>query len=192
LRILLVSGSNRERSLTRIALKTVEARLHMLATDMTHIPIEVDFLDLFEHPLPLFNDTAGQYQIPEVIDLKIRFQRADAIMIGTPDYHSSISGVLKNSLDFLSSEEFRKKPVAILAACGGGKGGVAPLQTLRMILRALYANCIPQQVVVDSSLFKGDTCLDRGILYRIDEMCKELIDLTNIFVTAKSQTQTAG
>lgn len=60
-----------------------------------------------------------------------------------------MSGALKNALDFLSSEQFASKPVAIFACAGGGKGGINALANMRIVARGVYANVIPNQLVLD-------------------------------------------
>jgi NAD(P)H-dependent FMN reductase len=77
---------------------------------------------------------------------------ADGFVWGTPVYHSSFSGVLKNTLDHLSSRQFRHKPVALVSN-GGGQGGVQPCDQLRIIARSLSAVVIPTQVVTTDSDF---------------------------------------
>lgn len=70
-------------------------------------------------------------------------RRANAVVIGSPGYHGSISGLVKNALDYvedLSGDErvyFAGMPVGIVATGTGWQGVVATLQTLRQVTHAL-------------------------------------------------------
>ena len=87
-RALVVSGSANAQSATLAVMKITAERLAKSGA-------RVDFLDLAATPLPIFNpDTA--YVRPDYADLKQRVEAADALVLGTPDYHGSISSVLKN------------------------------------------------------------------------------------------------
>ena len=72
---------------------------------------------LFEHLgiLPLFNPDLDDMHIAEVKLLRDAVQQADGLMIASPEYAHGISGVMKNALDWLVSDEnFPGKPVLLL------------------------------------------------------------------------------
>src|SRR5699024_12018319 len=84
---------------------------------------------------------------------------ADAIMIGTPNYHTSYSGILKNALDHLSINEFEMKPVGLFCNSGGMRNS-DPLTQLRMVMRGVHAMVIPTQVsTCDSDFVKNNAGL---------------------------------
>jgi FMN reductase len=70
-------------------------------------------------------------------------RRADALVIGSPGYHGSISGLVKNVLDYL--EELRNdprpyvdgRPVGCITTAFGWQGAVNSLTALRQIVHAL-------------------------------------------------------
>lgn len=80
--------------------------------------------------IPLYDgDLEREHGIPEpVVTLKDRIVRADGLLVVTPEYNSSIPGVLKNAIDWLSRPAsdiprvFGDKPVAIMGATPGGAG----------------------------------------------------------------------
>jgi chromate reductase len=80
--------------------------------------------------IPLYDgDLEREHGIPEpVATLKERIAGADGLLVVTPEYNSSIPGVLKNAIDWLSrpasdiSRVFGDKPVAIMGATPGGAG----------------------------------------------------------------------
>src|SRR5215475_6578084 len=91
LNVLAVVGSLNRSSSTRAVIKVIADQLQAAGT-------RVDLLDLLQEPLPLFNpDSAHTHaSFPE---LKQRVEQADVYLLGTPDYHGSISSALKNFLD---------------------------------------------------------------------------------------------
>lgn len=68
--------------------------------------------------------------------------------MGTPEYHGSFSGVLKNALDLMGFEEFEGKMIGLVGVSGGKMGALNALSGLRNIGRALHAWVIPEQVAI--------------------------------------------
>ncbi|MXX88081.1 MAG: NAD(P)H-dependent oxidoreductase [Boseongicola sp. SB0677_bin_26] len=89
--------------------------------------------------MPLYNgDVEVAEGIPEAATrIKRQIEAADAVAIATPEYNQSISGVLKNALDWVSRGEgnpWRDKPVAIMSATAGRAGGARAQYALRLAL----------------------------------------------------------
>ena len=105
--IILVVGSLHEKSVTRVA-------INHLADNLSAAGCEVNTLDFIEDPLPLFNpDTVWEQDYYS--SLKKQILKADVIVLGTPDYHGSISSILKNFLDHFW-KEFAGKLFATIVA----------------------------------------------------------------------------
>lgn len=107
--MLVINGTPRKHGRTRIAASYISALYH------------TDLIDLSEFILPIFNGEAEQSELLQVQELKQRVTKADAIVLISPEYHSGMSGALKNALDYLSSEQFKYKPVALLAVAEAEK-----------------------------------------------------------------------
>ncbi|MFC3883884.1 NADPH-dependent FMN reductase [Bacillus songklensis] len=134
----------------------------------------VEFIDLSALILPLFNGGETQAKLMSVRVLREAVEEADGIILASPEYHSGMSGALKNALDFLSCQHFQHKPVALIAVAGGGKGGINALNNMRVVARGLYANVIPKQVVLDPICFteNGELTAEAGKL--VDDVLMEL------------------
>lgn len=96
----------------------------------------VDWADV---DLPLYNgDLEEASGLPEgVLALKTQITDADAVLIATPEYNQSFSGVLKNALDWVSRGEGKPwidKPVAIISAAAGRAGGARAQYALRLAM----------------------------------------------------------
>jgi NAD(P)H-dependent FMN reductase len=135
LRILAVTGSLHRKSVTRTVLAHVTTRLQAAGC-------RVDGLDFETEPLPLFNpDTV--WTSPAYLALKPRVEQADVLLLGTPDYHGSISSTLKNFLDHFW-KEFAGKLFATVVA--SHEKGLTVTDQLRTVARQCYAWSLPYGV----------------------------------------------
>ena len=112
LNILAVVGSLNHASVTRTVLTHVADRLRARGG-------AVDVLDFLTDPLPLFNpDSAHDHS--GFASLQARVERADVFLLGTPDYHGSISSALKNFLDHFWQEFAGKLFASVVASYDKG------------------------------------------------------------------------
>jgi chromate reductase len=131
LRIFAFAGSLRRYSYNR---GLIEA-----AAELAPDTLEFDIFDL--NPLPLYNADVEAQGTPEAVQaFKEKMLQADALLIATPEYNYSITGVLKNAIDWASRRMSPSmppplfgKPAAIMGA-GGRFGTVRAQQHLRYIL----------------------------------------------------------
>src|SRR5258706_3101645 len=135
LNVLVVVGSLHNESVTRAILDHAAERLR--ADDCV-----VDVLDLGKEPLPLYNPDTAEDQ-PGFAALQARVDRADVFLLGTPDYHGSISSTLKNFLDHFW-HEFAGKLFATLVA--SHEKGLTVTDQLRTVARQCYAWTLPYGV----------------------------------------------
>ena len=98
-------------------------------------------LDLAELDLPIMEERLHQRDDPPpgLVRFSEAIASADAVVIVSPEYNGSMPGVLKNALDYIYGEWFRK-PVGIVTVSAGGYGGVQlhnHLQLLFLRVKAL-------------------------------------------------------
>ena len=135
LQVLAVAGSLHRRSVTRAVVLHVAKRLKAEGCI-------VDVLDFETEPLPLYNpDTA--YHAPGFDALQTRVERADVYVLGTPDYHGSISGAMKNFLDHFWGEFAGKLFATIVAS---HEKGLTVTDQFRTVARQCYAWTLPYGV----------------------------------------------
>jgi chromate reductase len=119
---------------------------------------EVTLLDLADLPLPLFDQDleAAEGMPANARQLKALMAASDGFLISSPEYNSSITGVLKNAIDWASRREkdeppkvaFTGKAVALMSASPGALGGLRGLVHVRAILANLGMLVLPQQKAV--------------------------------------------
>ena len=135
LNVLAVVGSLNRQSATRVVLNDVAEKLRGQGA-------VVDVLDFFHEPLALFN-TDTTYESEVFKSLRPRVECADVFLLGTPDYHGSVSSALKNFLDHFW-QEFAGKLFATVVA--SHEKGLTVTDQLRTIARQCYAWSLPYGV----------------------------------------------
>lgn len=98
--------------------------------------------------LPLMNeDLQNDHGIPPAVErLARQIKAADAVLVVTPEYNKSLSGVMKNALDWISRVPggvWRDKPVAVMSAAAGRAGGERAQYALRLCLTPFRARVLP-------------------------------------------------
>lgn len=122
----------------------------------------VTLIDLADYPLPLYDgDLEETKGLPDHAKaLKRLFIEHDAFLIASPEYNSSISGVLKNAIDWVSRQEtpdepflsaFKGKVAAIMSASPSYLGGLRGLVHLRALLNNIFVLTLPEQVTISDA-----------------------------------------
>jgi chromate reductase len=145
-KVLAISGSLRKASFNTLALRAAQ----QLAPEGMEIT-------LFEamREIPLYDDDlrTGSGYPPPVAAFRAAIKAADALLIASPEYNFSISGVLKNAIDWASrvpDQPFDNKPVAIMGAATGLWGTARSQYDLRKILGGLNAQLLNKPEVLIS------------------------------------------
>lgn len=137
-----IPGSIRPASYTRSAVK---AALRGAAESGA----ATQLIDLRDYDLIFCDGKENESAYPaDVTRLRQEVRRAKGIILGTPEYHGSFSGVLKNALDLMGFDEFEGKMVGLIGVSGGRMGALEGLTGLRGIGRALHAWVIPEQASI--------------------------------------------
>src|SRR6059036_1548314 len=135
LNLLAVVGSLNRTSTTRLVVNHVAEQLKAAGS-------AVDLLDLLDEPLALFNPDCA-HEAEGFSHLRARVEQADVYILGTPDYHGSISSAMKNFLDHFWHEFAGKLFVTIVAS---HEKGLTVTDQLRTVARQCYAWTLPYGV----------------------------------------------
>ena len=165
--VLAVSGSLRSDSYTRTTLQYVLEAADGAGADTR-------LLDLRECDLPVYDpDVEGRGDAEEAMRL---VREADAVALGTPVYHGSYSGALKNFHDYCGWDEYEDTTVGLLATAGGGSYG-STLDHLRITVRGVHGWVLPHQVGLRnaSEKFEGDPDAIDGRRFR-DPKLRDRVD----------------
>lgn len=149
LRVVILSGSMRKDSFNGSLVRFVGSYIAEVES------VEIDEILLGELKLPIFSeDDIAANGIPDSVgELKRRLIAADAVLISSPEYNGSLTGALKNAIDWASSPGEGEKPLAcfkgkvcgIMSASPGAIGGLVGLAHLRQILTRLHMVVVPTE-----------------------------------------------
>jgi chromate reductase, NAD(P)H dehydrogenase (quinone) len=103
--------------------------------------------------IPPYDQDDDDYGRPRAVArLREAIAGADAVLFSTPEYNSSIPGVLKNAVDWasrpLATSPLRNKPVAVIGASTGMFGAVWAQAELRKVLGATGARVLEAELAV--------------------------------------------
>jgi len=139
-----------------------------------------EILDLREMELPFCDGGEDYPGYPDVIRLRETVQEADGLILATPEYHGSVSGVLKNALDLMSFDQLSGKVTGLISVLGGQSNSNA-LNDLRVIMRWVHGWVIPEQIAIGQSwkAFGEDgKLLDEKLSQRFDQFAVSLVEST--------------
>ncbi len=153
-RILAFAGSLRKDSYNKKLVKIAADAARRAGADVT-------FIDLKDYPLPIYDgDIEAASGIPENgLKLKKLFVEHDGLLLSCPEYNSSITAVLKNTIDWVSRQQpgepnlvaFTGKVAVLMSASPGALGGLRGLVHVRSILGSINVIVLPQQLAISKA-----------------------------------------
>ena len=151
MKILGICGSLRKNSFNMHALRACS---ELMPEGMTMQIAEIG-------DIPLFNQDVYDAGLPAPAKrFRDQVAAADGLLIASPEYNFSLSGALKNAIDWGSrppNQVFLEKPIAIFSATGGPLGGARVQYDLRRILGQLVAHVQPKpEVFIGAAQTKFD------------------------------------
>lgn len=180
IKILAISGAVREKSKT--------AKLSKISKKYFDQPnVEYMLFDLQKNPLPIFDQTEKNLK-SENVQLLLKLAReADGYVLISPEYHGSMSGAIKNALDWMDYLEnidyFHGKVVGIMGG-GGSLGNSGATIQLMMAIRAMHGWLMPDVVMnvqkIGSALSEDDL-IEENYKLRMGAFARSLINYTKMF-----------
>ena len=142
-----------------------------VANGLAEANCAVDVLDFNKEPLALF-DPDKTYHLPGYAELQSRVDRADVIILATPDYHGSIGGAAKNFLDHFWREFAGKLFVTIVAS---REKGLTVIDQLRTVARQCYAWTLPYGVAFSNETdVAGGRVVSESFQKRLEMMIRDV------------------
>lgn len=155
LQVLAFAGSTRRESFNNQLVRIAESGARDAGGSVTHI-------DLRDYRLPIFDqdEEAAHGKPDNARTLKQLLRDHEGLLIASPEYNSSVTAALKNTIDWVSRSDdgdpfplvaFRGKIVALMSASPGALGGLRGLVHVRSILANLGCIVLPDQVAVSKA-----------------------------------------
>src|SRR5574341_2010598 len=166
--ILGIAGSLRSNSNSTRALKIALQNASLKYSAMTRL------VDLKEKALPIFNPSDRSEDNQIVKDVTKEVVKADAFILASPDYHGSMSGAIKNWLDFYW-KEFAGKTFGYIVA--SHEKGLTVMDQMRTAVRQCYGWSLPYGISINSEEDFDDKMelTNKKLMSRLDMMARDLV-----------------
>ena len=180
-----LGGTIRAGSSTEKALVRALARAQALGAETRLLGGE------FLGSLPIFDPRPSE-ATAEQLELAAAVRAADGLIVASPGYHGSISGVIKNALDTLeltgrdAQPYLTGKPVGTVITAAGAQAAGTTLMALRAIIHALRGWPTPFGAALNAAtdLFDGDgACRDDKDAWQLDTVAEQVMEFANMRVT---------
>ncbi len=152
-KILAFAGSSKVRSLNNQVLTVACDFAKAAGADVTQ-------LQLGDYEIPLFSEDVEAAGFPDVVvQLQNVFNDHDALLIASPEYNSSVTPLLKNTIDWVTRpgpsqsplQSFQNKTACLISASPGALGGLRGLRHVREILSNINVLVVPGQFALSSA-----------------------------------------
>lgn len=145
--------------------------------------IDTKLLDLRELNLPFCHGGDDYLSTPVVEQFRNEVQSSHGVLLVTPEYHGSMSGVLKNALDLIENRHIEGKVIALIAVTGGAHSTNA-LNTLRLICRHLHAWVLPEQLVIADVAGAFDSegnLINKRLIEKLENLMEKFAKAVKVF-----------
>ena len=137
---------------------------------------ETRLFDLRQNKLPLY-DPEENNSSPEIKTIKDDVVWADALILSTPDYHGSMSGAMKNFLDYFWAE-FAGKTFGYI--CASHEKGLTAMDQMRTAVRQCYGWSMPYGVSLNDREDFTDGRMNPKLESRLDMLARDIVVYGNI------------
>ena len=193
LRIVALGGSSKPMAAS-------ERALRIAAQAAADAGAEVTFLTGRSLLVPLY-DTETSDRTPETVAIIDALRRADGVLIASPGYHGSFSGMVKNALDYAEDLRHDARPyledraVGLIAVAHGWQTAVGTLNQLREVVHALRGWPAPLGVAVnDSAGLIGDDAdsTDPAVVRQLVTMGRQVVTFATAMRATAAEPEARG
>jgi FMN reductase len=193
LRIVALGGSSKPMAAS-------ERALRIAAQAAAEAGAEVTFLTGRSLLVPLY-DTETSDRTPETVAIIDALRRADGVLIASPGYHGSFSGMVKNALDYAEDLRHDDRPyledraVGLIAVAHGWQTAVGTLNQLREVVHALRGWPAPLGVAVnDSAGLIGDDAdsTDPAVVRQLVTMGRQVVTFATAMRATPAEPEARG
>jgi NAD(P)H-dependent FMN reductase len=173
--------------------------VHVAARAAREAGAEVTEIDLADYRMPVYDgDLEASDGLPEAaLRLKELFTAHDGFLISTPEYNSSFTPLLKNTIDWTSRSVdgrpglawARGKTAAVLSTSPGALGGIRALGQLRALLEHIGMLVVPRQKALPRAREAFDDTgdiTDDAAREAVEAVARDLVDITRRLVVSQS------
>jgi NAD(P)H-dependent FMN reductase len=180
-KVLVVCGSSREDGNLEQVVRLAGAAARTSGAEVREL-----LLREVQLPVMIWGDEA-QATLPEVQQIRELARWADGFILGTPEYHGSMSGALKNWFDFLYGE-LAGKFAGVLATTGGGTGDMS-ITAVKTCFQWCHGFVLPFHAAAPALAFDGLTLADPRVIDRVERIGHDVARYAPLLRAAFEQAQ---
>ena len=152
--------------------------------------IEIRILDLLDYNLPILEDEdeIDSASRESIRSLGEELKRSDSVILISPEYHGSFTGVLKNALDYYW-KEFSQKPIGIATVSTGKHGGINASSQMQLLALSLGGYALPYKLIIpyaDKAFDENNKPALPEIEKNTEKFMKDFLWFSNAIVNAKN------
>jgi FMN reductase len=171
-----ISGGLNEPSSTRLLADRAAASATQALADLD-VEVQVDVMDLRDHAHELTNMMLTGFAGPDLATAIDKVMKADGLIVATPIFSASYSGLFKTFFDLLEPDALVGKPVLIAATAGTARHSLALEHVVRPLFSYLRAVVVPTTVFAASEDWGSGSDSGEALSERIDRAARELARL---------------
>ena len=171
-RVVVVTAGLSQPSSTRLLADRLAAAVQA-AAGTRGAAVELEVVEVREHARELTNQLLTGFAAEALAGVQERVQQADALVVVTPIFSASYSGLFKTFFDVLPPESLAGKPVLVAATAGSARHALALDHALRPLFAHLRAVVVPTGVFAATEDWADGGALDA----RVARAAGELVDL---------------
>lgn len=170
MRLIGLSGSPTERSKTLIAVeKAIE---HVRET---YPNVETEIVNVRDYDVQFCDGRdPSQYEgdTGKVID---KIVEADALIVGTPMYRATYTGILKNVFDLIPNDAIHGKPVGLIATGGSDHHFLAIEHELKPLIGFFQGHALPGAVYAKNDHYADGDLVDEGVVSSLRQLAEAVV-----------------
>jgi azobenzene reductase len=136
--------------------------------------VDVDFVHPVDVNVPVNHGNVPD-DLPEAVAWQQRVSNAQCHIWVSPEYHSGMTGAMKNLFDFLGKEPMAGDVIGLVALAGGGLAALNTLNNMSVVARSLGAWVAPEMCALNSNDVKNG--LDEKEVARLQVMVTSVIQM---------------
>ena len=178
-KVLGISSSMRESSFSATGLKITLEKIK-------DIGVEVEFLDLRTTNLPMFYSSDNDENKTIISKVTDKVKNSDAFILATPDYHGSMSGSMKNFLDYYWAE-FAGKLFGYI--CASHEKGLTAMDQMRTAVRQCYGWSMPYGISIngEEDFNQNRNIINEKLVERINMLARDITVYGELIITQFKQ-----
>ncbi|WP_037869488.1 FMN reductase [Streptomyces sp. SPB074] len=141
-------------------------------------PVQTETIELRDHAKDIANTFVTGFPPPKLEEALEHVTRADGLIVVTPIFSASYSGLFKSFFDVLDQDALTGKPVLIAATGGSARHSLALEHALRPLFAYLRAVVVPTGVYAASEDWGGEGAAEGPLAARVARAAGELAALT--------------